>query len=71
MEEIRVPFNAIAYYQAGISIQFMRRHNLTPQQFLELDKKYKLLHFLEIGYEVFHLSGDEAILEDLDDLVYS
>ncbi|MDR1622306.1 MAG: DUF3791 domain-containing protein [Synergistaceae bacterium] len=63
------PFNNIAYLQAGIALRFMRRHNLTPLQFVELDKKYRLLHFLEIGYELFHLMGDEAVLDELDEIV--
>ncbi|MDR1581226.1 MAG: DUF3791 domain-containing protein [Synergistaceae bacterium] len=62
-------FNNVAYLQAGIALQFMRRHNLTPLQFVELDKKYRLLHFLEIGYEPFHLMGDEAVLDELDEIV--
>lgn len=66
--EVQV-FNNVAYLQAGIALQFMRRHNLTPMQFVEMDKEYHLLHFLEIGYEPFHLSGDESILEILDEIV--
>jgi len=63
------PFNNVAFLQSGIALQFMRRHNLTPLQFVEMDKKYKLLHFLEIGYDVFHLMGDEGILDELDEIV--
>jgi hypothetical protein len=62
-------FNNVAYLQAGIALQFMRRHNLTPLQFVEMDKKYKLLHFLEIGYVPFHLTGDESVLDELDAIV--
>jgi len=66
--EIRA-FNHVAYFQAGIALQFMRRHNLTPLQFVEMDKKYKLLHILEVGYEPYHLMGDEGVLEELDVIV--
>jgi hypothetical protein len=62
-------FNNIAYFQAGIAMQYMRRHGLTPLQFVEMDKKYKLLHLLEIGYEPFHLTGDEGVLDELDEIV--
>ena len=62
-------FNNVAYLQAGIALQFMRRHHLTPLQFVEMDKKYRLLHFLEIGYEPFHLTGDEGVLDELDEIV--
>jgi hypothetical protein len=62
-------FNSVAYYQAGIAIQYMRRHKLTPLQFVEMDKKYKLLHLLEVGYEPLHLTGDEGVLDELDEIV--
>ena len=62
-------FNNIAFLQAGIALKFMRRHNLTPLQFVAMDKEYKILHFLEIGYEPFHLSGDESILDELDEII--
>ena len=66
--EMRV-FNNVAFLQAGIALLFMRRHNITPMQFLEMDKEYHLLHMLEIGYESFHLSVDESILDMLDEIV--
>jgi hypothetical protein len=47
----------------------MERHNLSPQQFLELDCECKILHFLEIGYEPFHLTGDDGIIDELDEIV--
>ena len=47
----------------------MRRHNLTPQQFVERDKQYHILHFLEVGYEPFHLTGDEGVLDEIDAIV--
>ena len=34
-----------------------------------MDKEYKTLHFLEIGYEVFRLAGDEGILDEFDEFV--
>jgi len=62
-------FNSVAYFQAGIALRFMRRHNLTPMQFVEMDKKYRLPHILEIGYEPYHLMGDEGVLDELDEIV--
>ena len=69
MEPEQRAFNKVAYYQAGIALQFMRRHDLTPLQFVEMDKAYRILHFIEIGYEPFHLTGDESVLEELDEIV--
>jgi hypothetical protein len=62
-------FNDVAYFQVGIARKYMQRHNLTPLQFVEMDKKYRILHFLEIGYEPFHLTGDEGVLDELDEIV--
>ena len=62
-------FNYVAYYQVGIARKYMRRHNLTPLQFVERDRRYHILHFLEIGYEPFHLTGDEGVLDELDEIV--
>ena len=62
-------FNDIAYFQVGIARKYMRRHGLTPLQFIERDKRYHILHLLEIGYEPFHLTGDEGVLDELDEIV--
>jgi len=62
-------FNEVAYFQVGIARKYMRRHNLTPMQFVERDRRYNILHFLEIGYEPFHLTGDEGVLNELDEIV--
>ena len=62
-------FNNIAYFQVGIARKYMRRHNLTPMQFVEMDKQYHILHVLEVGYEPFHLTGDEGVINELDEIV--
>jgi len=62
-------FNDIAYFQIGIARKYMLRYNLTPLQFVELDKQYHILHLLDVGYEPFHLTGDEGVLDELDDII--
>ena len=62
-------FNEVAYFQVGIARKYMRRHSLTPLQFVERDKLYHILHLLEVGYEPFHLTGDEGVLDELDEIV--
>ena len=62
-------FNEVAYFQLGIARKYMKRHDLTPLQFIERDKLYNILRFLEIGYEPFHLTGDEGVLDELDEIV--
>jgi hypothetical protein len=60
----------IAFLQIHISRLFMERHNLLPNDFLALDQQKDILGFLRLGYEPFHLTGDEGILEELDAYVY-
>jgi hypothetical protein len=48
----------------------MARHNLTTYEFLTLDKEKDIIGFLRLGYELFHLTGDEGVLEELDAYVY-
>ena len=43
--------NSGLYLQVEIAHLYMRCHSLNPEQFLELDKEYDILHFLDIGYE--------------------
>ena len=64
-----VKFNEITHLQTSIARKYMQRHNLTPSQFVERDKRFNILHFLEVGYEPFHLTGDEGILDELDEIV--
>ena len=60
----------VVFLQAHFSIMFMERHMLHPQEFLELQKEKDILGFLRLGYEAFHLTGDEGVLEELDSYVY-
>jgi hypothetical protein len=61
--------NSELYLQVSIAHLYMRRHNLSLEQFLEHDEKYHILHFLEIGYEPYHLTGDEGILDEIESIV--
>ena len=60
----------VVYLQARYVRMFMTRHNLSPQQFLALNKEKDIVGFLRLGYEPFHLTGDEGVLEELDAYVY-
>jgi hypothetical protein len=66
---MRIPLNPALLLQTRIANLYSRRHNLTPEQFLEQDREYDILHFLEISYESFHLTGDEGILAELEDFI--
>jgi len=60
----------VIFLQIHISRLFMERHNLSPQEFLSLNEEKDILGFLRMGYEPFHLTGDEGILDELDIYVY-
>ncbi len=47
----------------------MRYHNLNPAGFAELDRKYGILRFIEIGYEPFHLTGTQGVIDEVDDYI--
>jgi len=61
----------VLFLQAHFCILFMDKHNLTPEEFLELNKSKDIIGFLRIGYEAFHLTGDEGVLMEMDEYVYS
>jgi len=63
--------NQVLYLQAEISHLYMKRRNITPIEFLEQDKKYGILKFLEAGYEPFHLTGPEGVLNELEHYIDS
>jgi hypothetical protein len=57
------------YLQVRIAHKYMKRHNLSIEQFRQQDREYDILGFLEIGYEPYHLTGDEGILDEIDEIV--
>ena len=63
--------NPVTFLQVHISRLFMERHNLNPDDFLVLNKQKDIIGFLRKGYEPFHLTGDEGILDELDDYVFN
>ena len=59
----------VLYMQAGIANMYMKKHKLSPGEFLKLDKKCDILGFIQEGYEPFHLMGDKGILREVDKYV--
>ncbi|GHU60810.1 hypothetical protein AGMMS49975_29900 [Clostridia bacterium] len=59
--------NPIVYLQVHIYREFIKRHNLSINEFLALDEKIHLLDLLREGYEPFHLTGTEGVLEEIDE----
>jgi len=61
----------IAYLQAHFVRLFMERHTMSVNDFLRLNKERDILGFLRTGYEPFHLTGDEGVLEEMDAYVFA
>ena len=61
----------IAYLQAHFVRLFMERHKMSVNDFLILNKEKDILGFLRTGYEPFHLTGDEGVLEEMDAYVFA
>ena len=62
--------NSKVFMQAEIANAFMRMHKLSAKKFLALDKKHRILEFIEEGYEPFHLMGNKGILDELNSFVF-
>lgn len=65
----RVSLDNALYLQVRIAHKYMKRHNITIGQFRQRDRDYDILGFLEIGYEPYHLTGDEGVLDEIDAIV--
>jgi len=56
----------IATWVAMKKTAYCNAGGLTHQQFLELDERYGLVHYLFSNYELLHYYGNEAVVEDID-----
>ena len=61
--------NQVAHLQTEVAHAYMRRHNLTPSDFVDLDHRFGILRFIEEGYEPFHLTGTQGVIDEIDDYV--
>jgi hypothetical protein len=61
--------NQVLFLQIEIANEYMKRYNLSLDEFIELDEKYAILEFIEDGYEPFHLTGTEGILEEVHEYI--
>jgi hypothetical protein len=55
------------YLQVQISNLYIRKHGITPQEFVKLDDECDVLDFLRDGYEPFHLTGEQGVLREVED----
>ena len=62
-------FDHVLYMQIRVANLYRRAHEMSISDFLELDRQTNLLLFIADTYEVFHLTGDPGILDEVDDYV--
>jgi hypothetical protein len=65
----KVNLDNTLYLQVRLAHKYMKRHNITIEQFRQQDRDYDILGFLEEGFEPYHLTGDEGILDEIDAIV--
>ena len=61
--------NQVLFLQIEIANEFIKRCGITLDEFNELDDKYAILEYIEDGYEPFHLTGNEGILEEIHEYI--
>jgi hypothetical protein len=57
----------IAAMQTQMTTLYRKRHNLSIKEFLDIDRKVDILGYIELCYEPFHLTGEEGILDEIDE----
>ena len=61
--------NQVAHLQTEVVHTYMRERNIKPSDFIELDRDYGILRFIETGYEPFHLTGTQGVIDEIDEYV--
>ena len=61
--------NQVAHLQTEVAHAYMRMHNLKPSEFVDLDQRFGILRFIEEGYEPFHLTGTQGVIDEVNDYV--
>ena len=57
------------FLQTQIANLYIRRHGISPQEFILLDNECDILGFLRDGYEPFHLTGAEGVLREVEEYI--
>ena len=61
--------NQVAHLLTEIAHAYMRERNINISEFRELDHKFNILYFIETGYEPFHLTGTQGVIDEIDDYI--
>ena len=55
------------FLMVNMFFYLIKRWNISTERFLELDSKYSIMRLLRIGYEIYHLTGEEGIAEEVEE----
>jgi len=66
---VTLKLNQVAHLQTEVAHAYMRKHNLAPADFVEIDRKYGILRFIANGYEPFHLTGTQGVIDEVEDYI--
>ena len=58
--------NEVLYMQIRLFRIICQRHGLSSRRGNELFEKYGIWDYIEDCYELFHVSGDESIANEID-----
>jgi len=57
------------FLMVNMFFYLIKRWRISTERFLELDLKYNIMRLLRIGYEMYHLTGEEGIAEDIEEYI--
>jgi len=57
------------FLMVNMFFYLIKRWRISTARFLELDSKYSIMRLLRIGYETYHLTGEEGIAEDIEEYI--
>lgn len=59
----------IIFMQTRLIRLASEKWNMSIEKILSTFEEYKILDYIETGYGIFHCEGDEAVLDDIEELL--
>jgi hypothetical protein len=64
-----VNVNDVLYLKIMVANRYMKRHNMTPDEFLKFAEEKDLFGYLDLAYEPLHLTGPDGIMNEVEHFV--
>lgn len=61
--------NNTIFLMYHVTQHYCKAHNLSKKDFLELDRKYNIIHYIAECPDVFDWMTDEEMVEEVEDYV--